>query len=135
MKANPSLQCIYSDQTITLQNISLDHFIPWSYVAHDRLWNIIPTPKNINSAKNDKLPDTELYFDKFSALQYQSFNFYFQKEQYRLLEDYSLLFHEELKSIAVLTHDDFKNKLQKQTFPQLEIAKNMGFASFIYVSK
>ena len=135
LKANTSIQCIYSNQNITLQNVSLDHFIPWSYVAHDRLWNIIPTSKNINSAKNDKLPDTELYFDKFSELQYHSFIFYIQKERFKLLEDYSLLFHEELKSIAEFTYDDFKNKLQKQIFPQLEIAKNMGFSPFIYLKK
>jgi len=135
LKANSSQQCIYSNQTISLQNLSLDHFIPWSYVAHDRLWNIIPTPKNINSAKNDKLPDTALYFNRFCELQYASFIFYFQKERYKLLEDYSLLFHEELKSIADFTYDDFKIKLQKQILPQLEIAKNMGFAPFVYLSK
>lgn len=135
LKDNSSLQCIYSNQTISLQNLSLDHFIPWSYVAHDRLWNIIPTPKNVNSAKNDKLPDTALYFDKFSQLQYQSFIFYIQKEKFKLLEDYSLLFHEELKPIAGFTYDVFKNTLQKQIYPQLEIAKNMGFAPFIYSVK
>ena len=65
---NPDVTCIYSGQPITFQNLSLDHFLPWSYVVHDQLWNIIPTPKNINSAKNDRLPSLETYFEGFSIL-------------------------------------------------------------------
>lgn len=47
LRGNPDLNCIYSGQLITSENLSLDHFLPWSYVAHDQLWNIIPTPKSI----------------------------------------------------------------------------------------
>lgn len=30
---NADLTCIYSGQRITVQNLSLDHFLPWSYVV------------------------------------------------------------------------------------------------------
>ncbi len=37
------LRCIYSGQPLTPQRFSLDHYLPWSFVAHDQLWNLIPT--------------------------------------------------------------------------------------------
>lgn len=136
LKSNTPISCIYSNDIITLQNLSLDHFIPWSYVSHDRLWNIIPTPKNVNSAKNDKLPSIDLYFQKFALLQYQSFAYHVKNEHFKLLEDYSLFFRKELKNIALLSENDFVLELQKQILPQIETAKNMGFEyPFIYVPK
>src|SRR5262249_26776775 len=63
------IQCIYSNQVIQKNQFSLDHFLPWSFVTHDSLWNIIPTQKSVNSAKGDNLPDMKLYFDSFAQLQ------------------------------------------------------------------
>ena len=34
---------IYQNTPMTNSNISIDHFVPWSYVAHDELWNLHPT--------------------------------------------------------------------------------------------
>lgn len=31
-------------------------YIPWSYVAHDELYNLTPTTKNVNSSKSNRLP-------------------------------------------------------------------------------
>ncbi|WP_461099666.1 HNH endonuclease domain-containing protein [Telluribacter humicola] len=73
LKSNPYLPCIYSTQIITSDNFSLDHFLPWSFVAHDQLWNIIPTPKSVNSAKSDWLPSVDLYLDQYATLQYNAF--------------------------------------------------------------
>jgi transcriptional regulator with XRE-family HTH domain len=38
-----NLQCIYSKQTLPSHGFSLDHYLPWSFVAHDQPWNLIPT--------------------------------------------------------------------------------------------
>lgn len=41
---------IYGGNLLTDKDtISIDHFIPWSYVAHDELWNLNPTTRSINS--------------------------------------------------------------------------------------
>lgn len=62
--------CIYSGQRLTVQNFSLDHYLPWSFMAHDRLWNLIPTSKEINSAKSDCIP-SERYLEPMVNLQHQ----------------------------------------------------------------
>lgn len=130
---NPDVTCIYSGQSITFQNLSLDHFLPWSYVVHDQLWNIIPTPKNINSAKNDRLPSLETYFEGFSILQYKAVQFYLKKGNQQLPEDYTYLFRENLQEMSLET---FQDVLKKQIMPQWQTAQNLGFPfPFIYVEK
>ena len=47
-----SIQCICSKQLISIGKFSLDHFIPWSYMAHDQLWNIIPTTASVKSPQS-----------------------------------------------------------------------------------
>ncbi|SEH83569.1 HNH endonuclease [Halobacillus karajensis] len=34
----------------------VDHFIPWSFVQSDQLWNLVLTCSHCNTSKNDKLP-------------------------------------------------------------------------------
>ena len=36
-------RCIYSNGLVNIDSLSLDHFLPWSFVTHDQLWNIVPT--------------------------------------------------------------------------------------------
>ncbi len=122
---NTDVTCIYSQQTITEENLSLDHFLPWSYVVHDQLWNIIPTPKDINSGKSDGLPSFEMYFDSFLQIQYDAVQFYLNKGNIKILEDYSSIFHESLNKMSL---DTFRNVLTKLIVPQLQTAQNLGFS-------
>ncbi len=64
-----NLQCIYSKETLPPHGFSLDHYLPWSFVAHDQPWNLIPTFPEVNSSKSNYLPD-ENYFDEFVNLQH-----------------------------------------------------------------
>ena len=126
--ANPELTCIYSGQKVTTANLSLDHFLPWSYVAHDQLWNIIPTPKPVNSAKNDWLPSVERYFNAYARLQYDGFQFHAALGHEKLLEDYHLLFTQSLSTIQQQPFEWFKEQLERQVLPQLQTARNLGFS-------
>jgi len=48
---------IYTGKEISLNEFDLDHFVPWSYVSNDELWNLIPMSKKLNCSKNNKLPE------------------------------------------------------------------------------
>ena len=129
----PELICIYSGQVITEENISLDHYIPFSYVAHDQIWNLIPTTPAVNSSKNNRLPNNSLYFDRFAKLQYDVFQFYAKSGQTKLLEDYSILFRESTNTIQQNDFLWFSKQLRLMVEPQLQTARNMGFAfDFVY---
>ncbi|MBN2885895.1 MAG: hypothetical protein JXM75_04205 [Chromatiaceae bacterium] len=67
---DPPLTCIYSGEPLTAASFALDHYLPWSFVAHDQLWNLIPTPRDVNSAKSNRLPSSD-YFQGFVTLQHR----------------------------------------------------------------
>jgi hypothetical protein len=68
---NKPINCIYSGDPLSFQDISLDHFLPWSFVGHDQLWNLIPVSSSANSAKNNQLPH-ECYVEKFILIQHSA---------------------------------------------------------------
>jgi hypothetical protein len=49
--------CIYTGEDLTTGSFVLDHFLPRSFVGHDRIWNLIPVRRTINSQKGARLPD------------------------------------------------------------------------------
>lgn len=126
LAATPGLTCIYSGRVLTLADVSLDHFLPWSYVAHDQLWNIIPTPKAVNSAKSDWLPSLD-YFDSYARLQFAGFQFHAGQGHTKLLEDYHVFFAQSLPDLQAQSFDWFRARLAQQVMPQLQTAQNLGF--------
>lgn len=61
---------IYSGRLLELKGYEIDHFVPWSYVTNDEMWNLIPVDASINSSKRDKLPDWNKYFTGFAQNQF-----------------------------------------------------------------
>ena len=125
----PTLTCLYSKTPISKNDYTIDHFIPWRFVTHDLLWNLIPTPRFVNSAKSDSLPSLEIYFDNFASIQQKAFKIIFQKGKLRLLEDYSNLYYCELKDIYEMSGKEFKDRLYTTIAPLKQIAENTGFES------
>ena len=62
-------RCVYSGLALEAADFSLDHYLPWSFVAHDRLWNLVPATRAINSAMSDRLP-AQRYLDGMVGLQH-----------------------------------------------------------------
>ena len=48
--------CFYSKAPLKGRAFSLDHFVPWSFVAHNRIWNLVPMATSLNSSKGVRLP-------------------------------------------------------------------------------
>lgn len=125
-------RCIYSNEIIPILSFSLDHFLPWRYVTHDLIWNIIPTLPAVNSAKGDRLPDLEQYCIKFSRLQFGALQILAAANQAKreILEDYILLFGcENRDNLLSIPYDAFHSKLYETLAPQFQIARSMGFTA------
>ena len=56
-------KCFYCESKISPTNCHIDHFIPWSFVKNDKIWNLVPTCSKCNLRKNDKIPNKK-YLDK-----------------------------------------------------------------------
>ena len=120
--------CIYSGKQLSIDYYSIDHFLPWSFVGHDKLWNLIPTLKEVNSSKGDKLP-ADSYIEVFANLQYYAFHSLAAEygANKSFMEDYSLLFNMSGSEIEMMPKNVFKNKIKSSIQPQMQIAENMGF--------
>lgn len=50
--------CFYCGRKLKLdgRGTHVDHFIPWSYIKDDKLWNFVLSCPNCNEKKNNKIP-------------------------------------------------------------------------------
>lgn len=62
-----------------VDDISIDHLVPFSYVSSDEFWNLNPTTKSIN------LPSGERYFNPLANIEYQSYTLIYRYPQVREL--------------------------------------------------
>ena len=122
-----SVRCIYTGRELHPADYDLDHFIPWSFVSHDLLWNLIPADSSINSSKSNKLPDLDFYLPKMADLQYRALHaaLNFSKEP-KILEDYLSLGYTP-RELANMNGDEFLHVFQRTFNPISQIAQNMGF--------
>jgi hypothetical protein len=127
MEINGSFRCIYTGKEIYKNEYDLDHFIPWSYVSHNLLWNLLPADSSINSSKSNNLPLLDKYLPPFAHIHQKAIQVIYPKNpNNKLLEDY-LVLHNSLSDLIQLSDDDFL-KVYKNTFnPMVQIAENMGF--------
>ena len=122
-----TIKCIYTGKSLQVGNFDIEHFIPWSFVSHDQLWNLIPADSSVNSSKSNKLPPLEKYFDSFVDTQYEAINIVFNKKpEIRLLEDY-LILGSSIKDVIQKPYSDFKKKYYNILSPLVQIASNSGF--------
>ena len=133
---------IYGNNIITPQQMSIDHFVPWSYVAHDEFWNLHPTTKSINSSKSNHLADWETYFTGLANLQYESYQMMWQYEAVR--KEFDTCAREHLNNEEIeyrlyrqegLEREPFATMLADIIRPVYNAAQNSGFGRWIYQSE
>lgn len=137
--ADRNVKDIYTGREFSQENydelgvLSIDHFIPWSFVMHDEMWNLVPTFKNINSSKSDKLLRYENYIDDFCDIQYEAFSFMCDNNRKKDLEPYVdiLRLENPLDFYKYKGKEGFSEKLKTSIAPIYQIAVNQGF-SVIY---
>lgn len=54
-----SKTCFYCGRKLSPEKIDVDHFIPWSFIKDDNLWNLVLACPTCNRTKNDKLPEDQ----------------------------------------------------------------------------
>lgn len=52
-----SRNCFYCGKPLKPNKVDVDHFIPWSFIKDDKLWNLVLACSTCNRKKNDKLPE------------------------------------------------------------------------------
>ena len=61
---------VFTGQPVKKKKYDIDHFIPWSFVMNDELWNLMPMDASLNSSKSNRLPKWNPFFQNFAQNQY-----------------------------------------------------------------
>jgi hypothetical protein len=128
---NAPVYCIFSKERITSTSPPLDHFLPWSFVAHDQLWNLIPILQSVNSSKSNNLPNSA-YHQDFILLQHLSL---VTSHQHLIESAWNKYTEPYLLDLKIVNRDDLLNLeiLATAYKPILDsltgLAKGQGFSS------
>lgn len=131
---------IYGDNLIVPSGISIDHFVPWSYVAHDELWNLHPTLREINSAKSNNLPEWDRYFGRLIDQEYKALKVTWEHDAafHAFLDCQKAHVNSDEVKLFLYTEKmdktEFGNRLEKILLPVYQSAKNSGFHEWVYTA-
>ncbi len=114
-----ALACIYTGLPLAPGQYDVEHFVPYQFVAHDLMWNLLPADPAFNSRKGDKLPPLDRYFDAFYAVQREALQVIgTTRPRSPFLEDYLMAFR---------TLDVSREQYRACIEPMVTIAHNNGF--------
>lgn len=124
---------VFTDRPMLSRQYEVDHFIPWSFVMNDELWNLMPMDALLNSSKSNRLPKWEPFFERFAKNQYLMYSLIYEKEGIRRL--YEACYRDNLHSLWAgqelyrrgNTEEEFFCILQKNMRPVYDSARRQGY--------
>ena len=130
MNLGMHINCIYTGKELSIDQFDLDHFMPWSFVSHDLLWNLMPSDPSINSSKSNKIPNLDVYLPKLALTHQKALKVSFEtSRRNKLLEDY-LSLGATPEEIINMTEVQLYNCFRNTFSPMVQIATNMGFETW-----
>ena len=111
----------------------VDHFIPWSFVMNDELWNLMPMDSSLNSSKSNHLPKWNPFFKDFAYNQYILYGMIHENEN--IHKRFEACYRDNLHSIWAgqelyrkgNTEEEFYNILEKNMLPVYESVRRQGY--------
>ena len=124
---------IFTDRPMNYGKYDIDHFIPWSFVMNDELWNLMPMDSSLNSSKSNRLPQWDPFFQRFSDNQFLLYQLIQEKPEIHKL--YEGCWRDNLHSIWAgqelyrpgNSREVFNNILEKNMHPVYDSAKRQGY--------
>ena len=123
-----TIDCIYTDHPLGVNDFDLDHFLPWSFVSHNQNWNLIPADGSFNSSKSNRIPDLDYYLPKMAGIQHRALRLYIPVSSSRdaIVNEYFAL-GVSPHDLMAMTEEEFLNTYRKTFSPLSQMALNMGF--------
>lgn len=124
---------VFTGKMIISKEYDIDHFIPWSFVMNDELWNLMPMDSSLNSAKNNRLPKWDPFFKEFANNQYLLYELIHEKPGIHKL--YESCYRDNLHCIWAgqelyhngNTREEFCDILKKNMKPIYDSALRQGY--------
>lgn len=124
---------VFTGKPVVPGAYDIDHFIPWSFVMNDELWNLMPMDSSLNSSKSNRLPQWDPFYKHFSDNQYILYQMIQEKPEIHRL--YEACWRDNLHSIWAgqelyrpgNTREAFDNILAKNMRPVYDSAMRQGY--------
>lgn len=124
---------VFKDEEIKIDKYDVDHFIPWSFVMNDELWNLMPMDSSWNCKKSNKLPQWEQFFSRFADNQFILYQLIYTKPGVHKL--YESCYRDNLHSIWANQElyrkgnspGEFRVILEKNMRPMYDSARRQGY--------
>lgn len=131
LQNNPS--CIFSGNKLLSGGFDMDHFLPWKFVTHNQMWNLLPINPSVNSSKSDRIPDMGQFLDPFVTYQAEFLFYLHQSLSEKKFDNRTECYVIDLKLKS--TDDLFDRDKLLLSYghtmePLAKIALNQGFQSF-----
>ena len=124
---------VFREEPVKKEDYEVDHFIPWSFVMNDELWNLMPMDSALNGIKSNRLPRWDAFFRKFAANQYIMYELVQEKPGIRKL--YERCYRDNLHSIWASqelyrkgnSREEFYGILERNMRPVYDSARRQGY--------
>jgi hypothetical protein len=133
---NRPLYCVYSGEPIQ-PGYDLDHFLPWSFVTHDLIWNLAPVPRSVNLRKSDAVPKLGHYLQPFVNQHYHALGVLkaalgnTHGARFRALQavalEYTTLFKTSEAELFQLSEERYGEVLATEIHAQADLARRLSF--------
>lgn len=129
---------VFTGKKIEKGSYDVDHFIPWSFVMNDELWNLMPMDSSLNSSKSNRLPKWDPFFTAFANNQHILYELIYKRESIHRL--YEKCYRDNLHSIWANqelyckgnSREVFINILDRNMHPVYDSAKRQGYEIWIH---
>lgn len=126
---------VFKNSPIVKGSYDVDHFIPWSFVMNDELWNLMPMDSALNSSKSNKLPKWDPFFGRFASNQYILYGIIHDERKPGIRKKYESCFRDNLHSIWANqelyrkgnSKEEFYHILEKNMQPVYDSARRQGY--------
>ncbi len=124
---------VFTGKPVLPEKYDVDHFIPWSFVMNDELWNLMPMDSTLNSSKNNRLPKWDPFFRLFAENQYVMYEMIQDKPE--LHKKFENCYRDNLHSIWAIqelyrsgnSREKFFHILQENMKPVYDSARRQGY--------
>ena len=130
------IYCLYSGTDLS-NGFDIDHFIPWSFVTHDLIWNLIPVSPAANASKSDSLPSFVHYLDSYIDFHCDSLEMVRQrmpilglkskKSVTEMIDQYATLARGSDIDASMMSRDQLRVRLKSELEIQAILARRLKF--------
>lgn len=126
---------VFTGKQIDIKQYDVDHFIPWSFVMNDELWNLMPMDSSLNSSKSNKLPEWDPFFIRFANNQFALYKMIHDTNQPGIHKLFEACYKDNIHSIWANqelyrpgnTSEEFEHILEKNMRPVYDSARRQGY--------